>query len=308
MRLVITPPIPKMRGALITGIPGQPVTVQKKVKGEWKAHVKGLTGEPGPEGGVFHFNASSSKYRAKVDGGDWVYAHATAANRKFADPFVTLDATKWSTRGTAYLPGNSDSVRADPSAAVVQDGRLKLRVLHDPDGQTSDSYLTGHIGTKGKFEFTYGWAAARMKFHELKGAHGCFWLQTTTDYLPGQAEIDVAEFFGDDPTYKNPLRNDRVWHSVYWRDHIDQVELGMMNAQTYVGDAQDWHTYAVQWYPEGYDFWVDGIYSHTLTGGLSDQPKFLVLSMLVRNWELDDISGQSLDSYETQVEWVRVWQ
>ena len=58
-------------------------------------------------------------------------------------------------------------------------------------------YLNGHISTDGRFDFRWGFAAARIKFPRSQGQHGSFWMQPSPNETTTGAEIDVVEYFGD---------------------------------------------------------------------------------------------------------------
>ena len=119
----------------------------------------------------------------------------------------------WHHRGREYVHSNRRSgSKGDPRAASVGGGALRLSVIKDPDATTTcriggrDAVsgrfayrLNGHVGTQGEFAFRFGFAAARVKSHRMRGRHGAFWLQPTGGMYPGAlgSEIDVVEYFGD---------------------------------------------------------------------------------------------------------------
>lgn len=183
---------------------------------------------------------------------------------------------------------------ADARCVEYRDGILRLRIKKSPE-----KIVTAHISTADDFTFTYGLAEARMKFMSPQGAHSSFWLQTTEDYIPGQAEVDVVEHFG-----KNSL-----WHNVYWRELGQNAgEFTSAKIKTKVVDPTSWHTYGVNWSPTQYDFMIDGAVVASTQEGLSDRPKMLVLSILIADWERENLQTDALWRYRTQVDWVKVSQ
>ncbi len=213
----------------------------------------------------------------------------------FIDRFNSW-SENWSTRQSVQ----SGIARADASCARVVNGEMVVSVKSDPENP--GKYLTGHIGTQGDAEFTYGYFETKAKFPTLRGAHSAFWLQTTEDYIPGQAEIDAVECFG----------RATIWHNVYWREPGQGAgeftsaklphDLGKQPAQA------EWHVYAVDWRPEGYYFYVDGNLVNTITTGLSDRPKFLVLSILIKDFETEFLDPGRLKDYKARFKYVKVWQ
>lgn len=194
---------------------------------------------------------------------------------------------RWKTR---HVPDGEASDRC----VEYKDGILRLRVKNSSEG-----IKTAHVSTKDDFTFTYGLAEARMKFMSPQGAHSAFWLQTTEDYIPGQAEIDVVEHFG-----RNSL-----WHNVYWREPGQLAgEFTGSKQKSKVVDPTGWHVYGCRWTPESYEFLIDGQSVTIIEEGLSDRPKMLVLSILSNDWEQDRLQTDALWRYRTQVDWVKVTQ
>ena len=119
----------------------------------------------------------------------------------------------WNHRGREYVKTARRSCsKGDPRAVTVGGGAARLSIIKDPDATkkcrirgrdaVKGKYayrLNGHIGTQGAYSFRYGHAAARVKFHRLRGQHGAFWLQPADGMHPAStgAEIDVVEYFGD---------------------------------------------------------------------------------------------------------------
>jgi beta-glucanase (GH16 family) len=213
----------------------------------------------------------------------------------------------WSTRGQNYRE-DSTLAKGSGSASVIKDGELLLKVIADP--HNPGKVLTGHEGTEGKFEFLYGKATARIKMHPHHGAHSGFWLQSKEPYAVGHPEIDVVECFGA----HNPDRKEGVFvfHTVYYRDTPDGP---LLSAQVEVNSKdfgaswhEEYHDYTVHWMPDRYEFYIDGRHTGTITKGLSDTPKYVVFSMLARDWESQDLREHNPKSYKMRVKWLKVWQ
>lgn len=232
---------------------------------------------------------------------------AAPADPLFADSFNHGLSSAWSVRGTDYEDGMTYA-RGSSRAVSVSHGMLHLRVLPDPDHP--GHYLNGHIGTEGKFEFTYGWAAAKVRFSPFAGSHGAFWLlapKAITD-LSG-AEVDVAEDFG--ANRPNRKRGVLVHHNVWRVPLIPGAQLEQLTRTTNSTEFSAWHrefhTFAVHWTSTRYAFYIDNVRVATIFGGLNPTPRFLVLSLLTRDWEIPDLLTHSLDTYVIDVDWIRVW-
>lgn len=225
---------------------------------------------------------------------------APSGDRAFWDNFNgDTPRAVWTVRGTDYVPGMTQA-RGDMRAASVSNGRLHLRVTADPENP--GHYLNGHIGTEGAFEFTYGCAAARIRFQPMQGAHGAFWLLAPS--LAGVEvqgpETDVAEYMGD---------SRQLWHNVYWPDPTTALTTvaGVKQATRGVHWHSEFHVYEVCWRPAMYRFKVDGALVSKVATGLSDRAHFLVLSLLTKDWEVPELRTHSLATYHMDVDWIGVW-
>jgi len=86
----------------------------------------------------------------------------------------------------------------------------------------------------------------------------------------------------------------------HWKEHTPDTLGARWSA--------DYHTYGVEWSPAGYKFFVDGKQTHATLRGASTTPKYLVFSMLTRDYEIPNYRLDEADSYKLSVDWVRVWQ
>lgn len=274
-------------------------------------------------------------YRAtalRPNGDRGVTTNAMSSNRwtlAFGDQFdgSTLDTSKWDYRAVGvYNPeGSRICSKSDPRAVAVSGGTMELKAMLDPEriGQpcqtpkngTLDYYLNGHVSTEGKFDFTHGVAAARLKFPRSRGQHGSFWMQKAAGAasIPGDpaksgAEIDVVEYFGDS------YPGGGLASFLYYLNRANESEkVGgvwpKVTRQLPPGDAwwRSYHVFSVEWTPKKYIFRVDGREMFHSKKGVSGVKQFLVLSLLTSDWELPKIEKKSLPS-TMNVDWVRVWQ
>lgn len=222
----------------------------------------------------------------------------------FEDNFTSLNKNVWSLRGTAYTPGTMHS-KASWEAVKISGGKLRLLAKPVSEGV----FINGHIGTEGSVEVRKGsYVEASMRFHPYLGSHASLWLQTPLPYSVGRPEIDVCEYFG----IKNPERKTpaNMWNCVYYRDNDEDPLL------TWRETTQDtlqtrwskiYHTYGLLWDNTGYTFYIDKKEVGHTNVGESDIPKYLVLSMITRDYEIANYRADMVDTYKLSVDWVRVW-
>jgi beta-glucanase (GH16 family) len=258
------------------------------------------------------------------DGDDAIGAEASTADApkaSFTDDFdedsVDEPDGAWHTRDQGFT-GVRTCSRADASGSEVGDGVLQLSVLEDPKGgecqlpgrrKKFPQRLNGHVGTQGRYDFTYGFAAARIKTQSARGQHAAFWMQSAAGQKPlgpkkGGAEIDVMEYFGDD----HPQGG--LTSFTYFLDKQGKKQTigGWLPDVEELGDdwSEKYHVYSVEWTPKEYVFRIDGRVTQRLEGETSGQPEFLILSLLSSDYELPRFNGKLPETME--VDWARVWE
>jgi beta-glucanase (GH16 family) len=267
-------------------------------------------------------------FRANVAGGS---IQATAAARygapavstapavddwslKLSDEFNGTVRNLWEYRNEGIYIGSRTKAKSDRRAVTVGGGTVALQVKKDPS--SSYKLLNGQISTQNHYRFTYGVAAARIKFQRGRGQHGSFWLQSPTYNLyPGNvarsgAEIDAVEYFGQGYP-DGGLANFLYYRNASRKD----VKLGAVwpAASRLKPSSDTWwdsyHVFSVKWTPQSYTFYVDGQQLYYSTRALSRTEQFLILSLLSSDWELKYLDRANLASKSLmRVDWARVWQ
>ena len=319
---------------------GRTVTLQVQKGSKWKTVKKTKLNNKGraefaapisASGQALSYRATTTPFKGSAAGKSKSVSTSRWISATWTDEFSgnTLDPV-WNFRGINYEP---DSLRAcskgDPRAVSVGGGTARLSVIKDParsdkcvakkDGKSTGKFnyrLNGHIGTEGAFSFTYGFAAARIKFQKSRGQHGAFWMQPAakvekaTDPRLTGAEIDVIEYFGD----KHPEGG--LTSFIYSKNKKGQdVKTGswIINSKSYLTNKRDgwsknYHVFSVEWTPKVYIFRIDGQETYRTKVGVSGQPQFPILSMLASDYEISKIGSDRKLPQSMNVDWIRVWQ
>ena len=184
-----------------------------------------------------------------------------------------LDSAKWSYRKPGRLgPRRLFSVN-DPKLGKL-DGKGHLLMISDSIG--TDLH-TVQIETKGKFETTYGYFEARMKFQKLQGHWISFFLFNQTLHTPGNprangTEIDVIEYSVKDAD----LHNVNVHWDGYYKEHKHAGH------QTHVpGLSEGWHDIGCEWTSDAYIFYCDGKKMWEHNEPVSQTNQYIILSLAV---------------------------
>ncbi len=178
-----------------------------------------------------------------------------------------LDPKKWRIRGI----GPRALGFVSEEAVRVEDGFLKLYSL-----KKGDSLLIGAVGTQDLFMTRYGYFECRAQLQKTLGNWAAFWLQSTEiskgeDPAVYGAEVDIFEFF-------KKLGTDIVSHNVHWAYGPNQQTTRGM--QSYLaGVSEGFHTFALEWTPEKYTFFIDGLKFYEVTKGISHIKEYIILSM-----------------------------
>jgi beta-glucanase (GH16 family) len=221
------------------------------------------------------------------------------------------DAAAW----TVYTGSRRDARNAT-RAVVVARGVLTITTYTE-----GAVHSTGFLDTAGKRLWTYGWFEARVRFASSPGEWGAFWLsvpnmgQPAGDPGAGGAEIDIVEHRALDEAGAD-ISNSYV-ANVHWdgygADHKHDGGGGAPPAGT-APLRGGWHTYALRWTADGYEFYLDGARQWATTAGVSRRPEFIKLTCEVQNagWAGNVPEGgygsRTGSGTKMEVDWVRVWQ
>ncbi|RIV76697.1 glycoside hydrolase family 3 N-terminal domain-containing protein [Pelagerythrobacter aerophilus] len=223
------------------------------------------------------------------------WSGADAQNRGaliFSDDFNagSLDRDKWSVVGPEFWVNNEqqayvdspETIRFLPAGAVpgAEDGVLVLQPrfsegFETPTGRVAD-FVSGRINTRGKFDFTHGRAAARIRMPDAEGVWPAFWLLGNGNW-PDTGEIDILEYVGE-----------KDWVGVALHGPGYSGETPLVNKHFFEDgtDVTQWHVYAVEWSDSEIVFTVDDRTIYRATRPMVehygqwvfDTPKFVILN------------------------------
>jgi beta-glucanase (GH16 family) len=210
----------------------------------------------------------------------------------FFDDFSvpSLDRSKWNVLITGQVFNNEQQAYIDSTATVyfvkgkeaegAKNGALIIQPRYTPGFITKDGkkfdFISGRLHTKGKFDFTYGSAAARIKMTEGKGLWPAWWL-LGNDRWPQTGEIDIMEFIGE-----------REWvnSAIHGPGYSGNTPFVKRDSSIMVNPVTNWHVYSVDWTPDSIVFKIDGRGYYTVTKSMIekygkwafDTPKHMILN------------------------------
>ncbi|MEI8310548.1 MAG: glycoside hydrolase family 16 protein [Verrucomicrobiota bacterium] len=220
--------------------------------------------------------------------------------------------------------------RGRPENARVEDGRLIIEA-HRENWPVA-GFTSASLSTQGLRDWCYGRFEMSAKLPAARGTWPAFWtLGADIDSVdwPRCGEIDIMEYVGHEPgikgIYGNVHYGDPIHHAfIEPRDFRDSAkpDLQALDSIPWKGlhrvpdAATSFHVYAVEWFPDRIDFFVDDARYLTYTKADSndgtwpfDKPHFLMVNLAVGGaW------GGHLGVDETafpqryEIEYVRVYQ
>ena len=253
----------------------------------------GLTAQPAGQGRAQSLSPSA----AASDAGLVRAGPSTSYKKKFgrlifADEFnaPSLDRRKWNVVGPKFWVNNEQQVYVDspatihflPAGAVpgADGGVLVLQPRFSKSaairsGRPAD-FVSGRIDTRGKFQFTHGRAAARIRMPDAAGVWPAFWLLGNNKW-PRTGEVDIMEYVGE-----------KDWVGVALHGPGYSGETPLVNKYFFEDgvDVTQWHIYAVEWSDREMLFKVDDRTVYRATRPMVEnygawafnQPKYLILN------------------------------
>ena len=210
----------------------------------------------------------------------------------------SLDLNNWTPQTQANYNNEIQCYTDDDSSPNknydISDGVLKIiarrQAIDCPGlGGTFRSWTSGRINSKDKQEFLYGRIESRIRFLDLKGGTWpAFWMlenriaeqprKFDNDFVnwpnPGAGEIDVWEWFSNNPT-------------TYITNFFNTSGCGSELRYAYPGgaaDVQQWHDYAIEWDASAIRFYMDDtlVNSHNISGCAQyKEPMFVLLNVAI---------------------------
>ncbi len=229
----------------------------------------------------------------------------------FSDEFDTagvLDPAKWGYEigyvrndEKQYYTSRSENVRAEGGHLVIE-GRNEA---HQGYGYTSAS-----INTRGRFEFLYGRVEVRAKLPTGNGTWPAIWMLGTNISQVGWptcGEIDVMENVGFEPT--------RIHGTVHTAAYNHVAGTAKGSSVTVPNPWEDFHVYAMEWYSDHIDVFVDGQKYFTFrnegTGSRTwpfDKPQYLLVNLAIGGaWGGQKGIDDSAFPHRYLVDYVRIY-
>lgn len=227
-----------------------------------------------------------------------------------------IDPRNW----TRFRDDNGFQAGFDSTDATsIGGGHLTIAAYTDSRGL----HYSGSVITKERESFHYGYFETRIRFRGEKGLNQAFWVQSPTMQInhgnvPGYpdiygTEIDVVEHRAYDGS--GAYIGDRASHGLHWDGYAaDHKSSGGLSPASFGDLNNSWHTYALEWTPAGYKYFVDGVLTRNTTVAVSARDHHVILSNAIfpaGNWTPGPPAGGygplEDGAYGMDVDYVRVY-
>jgi beta-glucanase (GH16 family) len=230
----------------------------------------------------------------------------------FSDEFETpgaLDPAKWGFEvgylrndEKQYYTSRSENVRAEGGSLVIEARK---------EAYQGYAYTSASVNTRRRFEFQYGRVEVRAKLPTGNGTWPALWmLGTNIDQVgwPACGEIDIMENVGFEPT--------RIYGTIHTAAYNHVAGTAKGANVTVANPWEDFHVYAMEWYTDHIDIFVDGQKYFTFrnegTGARAwpfDKPQYLLLNLAIGgSWGGQKGIDDSRFPHRYLVDYVRIYQ
>ncbi len=220
------------------------------------------------------------------------------------------DSLKWGYE-VGYVRNNEAQyyTEARTENAWVDSGRLAITARRD--NWNGNEYTSASLTTRGITSWTYGRIEMRAVLAGGRGTWPAFWTlgaDIGTVGWPACGEIDIMEYVGFDPL--------RVYGNIHTEAYNHADGTGKGHSIEIDAPYEQFHTYAIEWYPDRIDFFVDGSRHFTFanegTGWEAwpyDTPQFIILNLAIGgSWGGQQGIDTTMFPVRMLVDYVRVYQ
>lgn len=185
-----------------------------------------------------------------------------------------IDPKKWEHEVNALGGGNNElQYYTDrPANSYIENSNLVIRALKEhytgPEGIRE--YTSARIRTKKKGDWKYGRFDIKAKLPCGQGIWPAIWMLPTEWVYGGWAasgEIDIMELLGHEP-------NKAYGTLHYGGEWPDNVHTGTFYVLPRGNFSEDFHIFTLEWEPNEFRWYVDGVHYQTQTEWYSKKAKY----------------------------------
>lgn len=181
-----------------------------------------------------------------------------------------------------------------PNHVSVVNGMLRLKSTNT--WTNGKQYTSGSVESVNRFFQKFGRFEGRMRMPKTQGIWPAFWMLPNPSGWP--PEIDIMELLGHDP--------DTVYFSNHWGVWPNnQHQTTTINGPDY---SADFHTFAVDWWADRIECYIDGFRKATHTQAIPQTAFFIILNTAVGGQWPGYPDGTTVFPQYFDIDYVRAYQ
>ncbi len=221
------------------------------------------------------------------------------------------DTKKWSYETGCALYNNElqNYTASRLENARVESGNLVIEARKEASGGCN--YSSARLITKFKGDWLYGRIEVKAKLPTGKGMWPAIWMMPTDAAYggwPNSGEIDIMENVGYEPN--------RIFHTIHTQSYNSTIGTAKSANETVITPYSVYHVYAMEWFADHIDFFVDDVKEFTFTKEASnskvwpfDKRFFLILNIAFGGtWGGSQGIDNSIFPQKMYVDYVRVYE
>jgi len=163
-----------------------------------------------------------------------------------------IDGSKWALdiQGPGWVNHEWQAYTSRPENARLENGHLVLEGRND--WFQGNQYSSARLRSVGAGTWTYGRVEARIQLPGGRGTWPAFWM-LPDDFSrgwPACGEVDIMEEVGYDQDSIHGTTHSAAYNWTNGKQRTSTTSAG--------GATTGYHVYAVEWFPDRIDFFVDG--------------------------------------------------
>lgn len=218
-----------------------------------------------------------------------------------------------------YTRAREENARVENGMLVIEARKERIKnPSYDPNAKSKSNksreyteYTSASLTTRGKAQWTYGRIEARAKLPTGRGMWPAFWALGTNSRevgWPACGEMDIMEYVGFDP--------DTIHANFHTKKYNHVLGTGKGKTIKVPKPFEDFHVYAIEWYPDRIDCFVDDTKYFTFknegTGSdvwPFDKDQYLILNSAIGGaWGGQKGIDDSIFPQRYYIDYVRVYQ
>ncbi len=226
---------------------------------------------------------------------------------------TSIDTTNWNFEtGGNWYNNEIQYYTSRPENARVENGNLVIEAREEVYGNRN--HTSARMTTQNKQFWTYGKMEARIKLPSTQGVWPAFWMMpnNTSSGWPQGGEIDIMEAINVPTWVKSSLHFGS--NDPYTHDSAGTANYYLPGGGSF---ANDFHIYGMEWEPDIFKFFVDGVLIGSMESWWSAEGAFpapfnknffFILNVAVGGDWPGDPDGSSVFPQSMYVDYVRVYQ